>query len=436
MNPLARCAAFLVLLALSAPATAQLVTGRFSTAFYAWEKYDTVKTSSTYWRAFQNVQLTVGQRNVSLHTYIQGAMNASSQFGDRGRLRVFNLYLRWADIFKAVDLSLGRQAIFAGVGNGTIDGLQAKLRLFGDALSVTAYGGATVVPELGRVRSDFKDNSMMGAQVLLHPLSSLRLGLSYVNRHQERDPYWAVRVRDTSYAPVLFLVENPSEADQYASADAAYNWGSKLSLYGRFDYDLNLEKASRAEVSARVGLVPGLALTGFYIHRVPRIDYTSIFWVFPVTSVDEIEGGLEYSVSRYVRAFGRFANVAYTDDKSHRWTIGVNANYASLSYSGSDGYAGQLQSFSAQGAYPVFENTVIPTLGVSVVSYRLSSQQSDRDLAFSLAFGATFRPSRTFSFDAQWQMLHNKVTDGDGRLMVKLNYWFAERLPFFGQEGK
>ena len=437
MRPLTRFTASLVLLALAVPATAQLVSGRFTTAFYAWEKYDSSKTSSQYLRGFQNIQLNIAQGNLSLHTYLQGAVNVNSPFGDHGYLRVFNLYLRWANIFRAVDLSLGRQSIFAGAGNNTLDGLQAKLRLFKDAVGFTLYGGATVKPDLGGFRKDdYKQNYMVGGQVLVYPTSSLRLGLSYMNRHEQRDPYWTERVRDTMYAAIPYYISNYSEAYQYASADVSYMWGQRLSVYGRYDYDVNQEQTSRAEFSARVGVTNELALLGYYIHRVPRLDFSSIFWVFAVTSVDEIEGGVEYALSKTLRGFARFAKVWYTDDKSHRWTVGLNSTNASISYAGSDGYAGQLQALNLQGAYPMADNTVIPSVAFSLASYRLSREQEERDLALSIVLGGTIRPSKNFSFDAQWQLMHNKLYNTDSRFFVKLNYWFAERLPFFGQEGK
>jgi hypothetical protein len=128
--------------------------------------------------------------------------------------------------------------------------------------------------------------------------------------------------------------------------------------------------------------------------------------------------------------------VSYTDDNSTRWTIGLNSRYGSVNYAGSDGYAGQLQSVNLQAVYPLAENTVIPSAAFSAASYRLSASETDRDVALSLALGGTIRPSKTFSFDVQWQLMHNKVYSTDSRIFVKLNYWFADRLPFFGGEGK
>jgi hypothetical protein len=437
MKPSTRFAALLLLSVLPAFAAAQLVTGRFSTALYSWEKFDSTDGSTTYLRAFQNVQLNIAQGDVSLHTYLQGALNTNTPFGGSGYLRVFNLYLRWARIFKALDLSVGRQTIFGGVGNGTIDGAQGTLRLFREKVSLSLYGGGLVRPELTWPNwSDYKYDYLFGGRLLVRPVSSLQVGLSYMNRHEQRDPYWTVRARDTMFTAVPYYVTSYTDAAQIASADVSYLWGTRLSLYGRFDYDMHQEQTSRAELNARVGVTDRFAVLGTYIHRVPRIDFNSIFWVFPVMSVDELEGGVEYAFTPALRGFARIADVAYTDDRSHRWTIGLNALYGSISYAGSDGYAGQLQSLNLQAVYPIAENTVIPSAAFSVTSYRLSAEEEDRDLALSLALGGTVRTSKSFSFDVQWQLMHNKIYATDSRIFVKLNYWFAERLPFFGGEGK
>jgi hypothetical protein len=128
------------------------------------------------------------------------------------------------------------------------------------------------------------------------------------------------------------------------------------------------------------------------------------------------------------------ARVSYTDEQSTRWSVGVNNGYGSLAYSGSDGYAGELQSVSLQGSYPFFGRTVIPTAGLSYASYRLSNESS-RDNALSVLLGAIVRPTQAFSFDVQGQWLMNKISQRDLRLQVKLMYWFAQRLSIFKGEG-
>ena len=178
-----------------------------------------------------------------------------------------------------------------------------------------------------------------------------------------------------------------------------------------------------------------LALTGDVIHRVPRIGYNSIFAAFVTNSVNEVEGGMEYRFLPMLRAFVRIAGVSYTDESSTRWTVGVNSGYGSVSYSGSNGYAGELQSLSLQGSYPFFGRMVVPTAGLSYASYSISEGSEKQD-AFGLLIGAIVRPTPTLSFDAQAQMLNNKLMKHDLRLQLKLTYRFAQRLSLFNGEGK
>jgi hypothetical protein len=420
---------------------AQLVNGRFVTSFYTFERFDTVGTSATYLRAFQTVQLSVAQGDVSLHTYLQGAVNGTSAFGDNGRVRFYNLYLRWANIGKAVDVNLGRQAIYAGMGSGTIDGMSARARFLQNKIVLTAYGGSTIVPDYTGVRSDFHDNLHFGGQLVTTVLPGARLGLSYMNRRTLPDPYWAYRMvgqadsLHTMTGPTVSYIANEPTAEQLGSVDASYSSVERFSVYGRYDYDLNFKETARAQGGLRVNVTEALALTGDYIYRKPRISFNSIFSVFTVNSTSEVEGGLEYTFTPLVRAFAKVGTVSYTDTTSARWTLGVGLPYASVSYTGSNGYAGELTSFSIQAAYPILNRMVVPTLGVSYASYKLSAD-APRDNALAVLLGAMVRPVKNFSFDLQGQWMKNRLYDRDVRLQVKLSYWFAERMSLFSQEVK
>ncbi len=424
----------LLILVCVAGAPAQLVTGRLATSFYGWEQFDTVGVSHQRIRAFQNIQLSMTQGDVSVNTFIQGAANLAGDFGDVGRVRFYNLYLTWANIGKVLDLNVGRQAVYAGAGVGTIDGFLARARFLQQKVTVTGFAGSTVSPDFTGVRENLHDNYHFGGQVVTTLLPGARIGLSYMNRHEERDPYWTVRARDTSFAPVSYYIANDSPAQEVASAEARYEYAGRFSAYGRYDYDFAGSRTARAQGGARVYVTEALSLTADYIHRAPRLSYNSIFSAFVANAVNEIEGGVEYGFTPLLRAFARVASVSYTDEQSTRWSVGVNNGYGSLAYTGSDGYAGELQSVSLQGSYPFFGRTVIPTAGLSYASYRLS-KESSRDNALSVLLGAIVRPTQAFSFDVQGQWLTNKISQRDLRLQVKLMYWFAQRLSIFKGEG-
>jgi hypothetical protein len=412
-------------------ALAQLVTGRLSTSVYTWEKFDTVGSSQRYLRGFQTVQLSATQGEVSLQTYFAGAISSPTE---GAATRFYNLYLRWANIGKALDVSLGRQAVYAGVGTGTIDGIAAKVHLLQEKVTLIGFGGASPVIGYRGIRKDFHDNLSLGGQVVTTAVPGARIGVSYLNRREERDPYWTLRARDTSYLPMPYYVTFEPEAEELLGGNVYYLYEDLFSLYGRYDHDLKYERTARAEGGLRVNVTPQVSLTADYMHRLPRVSFNSIFSAFVQNAVDEIEGGVEYAFTPLVRAFGRIASVSYSDEKSTRWSLGVNSAYGAASYSGSNGYAGELQSVTLQGTYPVLGNTVVPSVGVSYASYKLNEDEATNSV-WSLLLGAAYRPVSAFSIDFQGQWLANKIYAHDVRGFLKFNYWFKERLGLFGREG-
>jgi len=419
-------------------ADGQLVNGRFTTSLYTFQRFDTVGSSKTYLRAFQSVQLSVAQQDFSVHAFLLGAMNGANAFGDNANLRVYNFYARWANIGRMLDVDLGRQAVYAGVGNGTIDGVSARARFMDNAVTVAGYGGSTVRDEYTGVQKNWHDNLNLGGQVVTTLVPGARVGLSYMYRTEERQPYVALResslgdsLRTLITAP--YLIADRSAAEQRASADAYWSYARILTVYGRYDYDLNYQTTARGVGSVRVNVTDALALTGDYTYRKPDIAFNSIFSVFTQSATTTAEGGVEYGFTPLLRAFARLGVVSYTDTTSTTWSAGLNSGYGTVSYSGSTGYAGRLTSLSAQGMYPLCNGMLIPSAGVSFASYRFSPEEVT-DRALALLLGATLRPSRNFSIDVQGQWMTNRLYDRDARLQVRLMYWFAERLSLFGQE--
>ena len=411
-------------------ASAQIVSGRLSTSFFTWKRFDTVDVAKLYLRAYQTVQLNVTQDDVSLHTYLTGAIATP---GEAAAVRAYNLYLRWSNVGKLVDLSAGRQAVYAGVGTGTIDGLAAKFHFLNDGVTLLGYAGAAPAIGYRGIRSNFHDNMSFGGQIVTTLLSGARVGVSYLNRKEERDPYWALRARDTSYVPVPYYVTFEPDAYQLLGADVSYNYGDLVSVYGRYDHDLNQEKTSRVQGDVRVRVAPDLGVTIGYMHRLPRVSYNSIFSAFVQNSVDEIEGGVEYEFAPRTRGYGRLGSVKYSDERSTRWSLGVATGYGTVSYTGGNGYAGEIRSFSVQGIYPLDGNRIVPSAGIAYTTYRLNSDEEIRN-ALSFVAGGSCRPLPSLSIDLQAQFLANRIYANALNGFVRVNYWFREKLSLFEQE--
>ena len=409
------------------PLHAQQINGRFSTAVYGWEQFDSAGVSKSLLLGLQNFQVDVSQGGFMVTTSVYGNALLSGSPGEGAELRVRNLFARYRNAGRTFDARLGRVPVYAGVGVGAVDGGYLTVRAWEKKVAFTAYGGSNVPGTLVYDHDrELKNNFLVGAQVTGELRAGPRFGVSYVNRRIERESYESLRP-DSLFNPVAVTIAPGSRATQLIGADVSHSAAGGFSVYGRYDYDLNLERTRRAEAGARAPVAGDLTALANFIYREPAIPYNSWFTVFPLSPLREYEGGLEYAFAPALRASVRFAYVGYESDLSRRLTVGLATANASISYSGSNGYAGELSSFYLQCAYPLLGRVLTPTAAVSYSSYRLSAGSPDETM-FSGALGFILRPSAPVSFEAQGQLLDNRFMESDVRGFLRISYWFNHTL--------
>lgn len=405
----------------------QQISGRFSTAVYGWERFDSAGASKSLLLGMQNFQVDVSQSGFTVSTSVYGNTLLSESIGDGAELRVRNLFAGYRNAGRTLELKLGRVPVFAGVGVGAVDGGSVRVRAMERKVAFTAYGGSNVPGSLVYDHHrDLKNNFLLGAQATGELARGTRFGVSYVNRRIERPSYEALRA-DSLFNPVVVTVSPGSRAAQLLGADVSHAREGVYDLYGRYDYDLNLERTRKAELSGRVAVVPDLSLLANFIYREPDVPYNSWFRFFPLSPVREYEGGVEYAFAPALRASARFAYVGYEGDLSRRLTVGVAAANFSASYGGSNGYAGELSSFQAQAAVPLLDGVVTPTAAASYSSYRLSAGSPDETM-FSGALGAVIRPAAPVTVELQGQLVDNRWMKNDLRGFLRVSYWFNHQL--------
>ena len=352
--------------------SAQFFQLRLVSSAYSWQQQDTIGQSSNHLFGYQTAQLSLSGEHLSFHTYLQGFNDFVGPLKNNGTIRFYNFYIDYTDLFDKVDISLGRQAVFAGVGNGTIDGGIASIRLLDSRLKVLGYYGALPSTEQKfEMISDQKDNNMFGAQIIGTPSDFVRASLSYMQKNIKPETYWAIR-KDSLYNPVSTEISPSATAEQYVSGDVSVDY-DMLSVYARSDFDLNQENFSRFQFFTRVKITEPLSLTGEFTHRDPRLLYNSIFWVFAYNTISEYELGAEYTICKDWQVFGKIGSVSYGDDNSNQVTLGSNMKYVSASFSWNTGYGGELAAFSLNAGYPLLNNKLTPTITIGYAHYKLES---------------------------------------------------------------
>jgi hypothetical protein len=413
--------ALLLAVALPSLLRAQTFSGRLTSAFYAYERSDTVNVTSTHARGYQAFQLNFGSENIAVHTYGQFDNDFSTQLAGDAKVRMYNLYLEWKNRTRRAEIKLGRQPVFAGAGVGTIDGAQLKWRA-APWLRLKAFGGGLLPADQElKIVDDLDKNYMAGGQAVIEPTADLNIGLSYSNKHQLRSGYSTQRA--DSIGNVLALYVEPTDrAYEYTSLDASWNV-KRTSFYGRTDYDMLDDQFTRAEISMRSEVSPKVLLTGSYTFRSPRLPWNSIFSAFNVEDNQEVEGGLYYWYKFAWRFYGNLAGIFYSGDESIRFTVGSECNYGVLSFVHRSGYAGNLNGVNASLYYPLQQGKITPSALLSWASYKLEANAASQSL-FSGAAGLLVRPWNILTIDSQLQYLHNRFYSNDVRFLVRLQYWF------------
>lgn len=414
---------FILMLFLGAAAfiSAQNINGRFSSSLYTFERYDSLNSSEQYLRAYEMLNLNFNYEKVSVRSYFNFETDIANDLETDPRLRFYNLYFEARDILDIATFRLGRQPIINSVAGGVYDG--ASLTLKKTDYKLNAYfGGNVPAYQKFELIDNFEENYLFGGKFTTTVLKDFQLGLAYVNKNFQPQKYTANRL-DPNLNPIEVDIENKSNQYEFVTGEVNYSKQGLVSVFTRYDYDLNFNQTSKFEVDARTEAVDRLGINLYYNYRQPKIRYNSIFAVFDYGNTYEVEVGADYKINNMFTVIGKFGNVEYKDENSQRVGLGLSTSYGSINYRKTFGYAGELDAVSLYSAYTFFEGLFTPSVGLSYTNYKLSPDDEANNIT-TLMFGTNIRPFRTLSFDLQGQYMDNKIYKNDMRLFFKLNYWF------------
>lgn len=411
----------LLLLGISINILAQNINGRFSSSVYSFERFDSINASETYLRAYEMLNLNINYGKVSLRSLVNFESDVMTKQANDPRWRLYNLYFEARDLLNIATIKLGRQPIINSITGGAYDG--AALTLKKNEFKLNAYfGGSVPAYQKPELIENFSDNLIYGGKFTTTVLQDFQFGLSYVNKNFKSVKYIADRL-DANLNPIFVEIENKSSQYQFISGEVSFTKPRLVTIFTRFDYDLNFEEPSKFEFDARTDAFDNWALNLYYNYRQPKIRYNSIFAVFDYGNTNEIELGADYKINNNLTLIGKFGNVQYKTENSQRISLGVSTTYGSLNYRKTLGYAGELDAVSLNSAYTLFNGLLTPSVGLAYTKYKLSEDAESNHITTVLA-GFNIRPYRTLSFDLQGQYMDNKIYKNDLRVFFKLNYWF------------
>lgn len=414
----------LVLAFISAPAFSQVISGRLFTSFYSWEREvfgaGAEKYTQTYNGAIFHVR-ELGHKNLSFHTYVRMGNTLVGEGLDMDH-KLYNAYFEWTDIGDRADLTVGRQFVWAGVGNGTMDGakVEVDLQKYG---KIGAYAG-TLAP----LRESWKLDSWSKSNML---------GAYYRGSLQETDFQlsWVRKERESSKFSIPFGGSTQTFGGygltaQLIGLDASRKITDKVKLFIRTEgtlpgthRELNLD---RFEATADFAVTPRLTVSGQYYYRNPRQNLNSIFSYFSQVNNQEFWFNAYYRLNSTWSLYGGWAHIAFDTDNSQRLNLGFSSQYLSGGFYKYTAYSGDMDNFTLAGQYPVRENLWVKcTAGIG--RYKVHDDYSDYNNLITSSAGISYKPRQSVSFDIEGQNLKNSLSKSDFRLYGRINYWFFVR---------
>jgi hypothetical protein len=412
---------FLIFLFLPLIISAQNISGRISSSFYTFERFDTSNASDTFIRNYESLALNFNYRDVSVRTRMNFETNLGKSLDNDARLRLYNFYFEARNIYDMFTFKLGRQPLLASVAGGLYDGVNLKFKYLNATIS-GFYGGNVPAYQKIKLTDDLKNDYVIGGNFDIYFLEHFTFGLSYINKNFKPTDYQALRL-DANNNPITILIQQNSNQYKYLAARASYVLDGVINLDTHYEYDLNFATNSKFELNGRVTATDNLGIDLYYNWREPKIGYNSIFSVFNYGNTQEIEGGADYKISDDITVLGKYAYVKYQDDNSQRVTIGFNTKYGSVSYRKTLGYAGELDGISIYAAHSFADGFITPSLGVAFTNYKIS-QDAEVNNITSFLGGVNLKPWSYLSFDLQGQYFNNKIYKDDFRILFNVNYWF------------
>ena len=418
----------LAILFTSALVNAQTVSMKLSSYFYSWERADSTVSGfeTSHMKGYQNLLFDVSDKKWSLNTSLLTQEDIVNESGDGFDYSFYNLYVKGSDLWNVLDMKIGRQYVFAGVGNGSVDGLslrykagmnkQYQLSVFGGALTPGDYN-FTSYPE-------FSNNFIFGSSFYYYGDQGLTASLTYYLKRKKYDPYYAPRI-DSAFNTTNELIVTDSRDQQLTGFNITYTGKQNYTLFGKAYYDLYLKKFYQAEFNISYP-IKNLRLSADYTYRGAQLTYNTTFWTmaqfWPLSHYQQVEGSVDYTLSNGINIFASLSDVIYIDDNALKYQVGFKNPWYGLYYIGYSGYSGESNGAVGYIYHELVKSKLSGNLTLNYSSYKPGEYATEFQDQFSGMLGLAYRPSLLFTIDAQGQLMTNADYKIDTRFLLGVTY--------------
>ncbi|MFH0930799.1 MAG: hypothetical protein V1890_02530 [Candidatus Zixiibacteriota bacterium] len=378
--------------------------GNISTYFNSYQTQDLYTEEKTsYFRAYQSFRFDlnqIGTKTLSFHTYFRSTTDFIHKGPDDPTTKIYNVYLDWKNIKKVLNLRLGRQFLYAGVGNGTMDGLRFDFKPK-QKLQLTGYVGFQLPRERSTNLDTWEKSHIFGGELATTYLKDTRLAISYVQKEREK-----------------------TKEEQFLAANLTH-LHKKFDFFSQFYYNLVYKKAQNFTLRGTGSELFGeLYISLEYQYRQPSIYSNSIFSVFKQESYSLYRFTGTYQPIKNFRFSSEYDLTLYKSDNSSRTRFGVEYSFIALGLNFRRGYGGESNGVYGKIIHTFNKNFVF-SVSADYGKYKIDEEQESKDESLAISSRVEWEPLRNFQLALEVQDVRNKIKNYDLRLQGKASYRFG-----------
>lgn len=390
------CNALFVVLALSIPLSSQVkYSGALNSSFYTFETLtDTSKIKQLNY--YQGLQLRLAPENNSnlyLSTYLRVAKRGDEDWEEK----VYNLYADWKAGRKPLNLRLGRQFVYYGVMNGTVDGVLLSGSPYKN-LNIKLLGGlvAPVSREFDVMKWD--EGNVMGGYLTYRLPWEFKLDLSYYQNNRNKETVW-----------------------QLVGAGLTGKYGNNIYYQAQLDH--NLKTSEIQGMRYRINyFYRDWGFSAEYNNQRPRVYEDSYFQIFKLEAYNQIRGGVTYNLKQYQLGVQYlFTSMEFDQTNEVILTAGIPWGIVGLVYQ--DGFGGKNTGLYGELRYDILKQVTLRGYSSHYNYERQTTVLSEYATSFS--GGIDFHPIKSVSLQADVQQSINNLYEDDIRGLFRLNYFFG-----------
>ncbi|MCJ7498119.1 MAG: hypothetical protein MUO78_08310 [candidate division Zixibacteria bacterium] len=402
---------FILSLILFKSSSATELKSNISTYFNSYQTRDLYTEEKTsYFRAYQSFRFDlnqIGTKNLYFHTYFRSTTDFLHKNSTDPSTKIYNAYLDWKDIKKILDLRLGRQYLYAGVGNGTMDGLRVDVKPI-EKIKLTGYVGFQLPRERSTDIDTWEKSHIFGGELSATYLKDTRLAVNYVQKVRDR---WI---------------------EEHLIGLSASHYHKKFDFFSQFYYNLVYRKAQNFTLRGTSSELFGkLYLALEYQYRRPNIYSNSIFSVFKQEPYSIYRFTGTYQPIKNFRFTSKYDFTKYKKDNSSRVRFGVEYSFIALGLNFRRGYGGESNGVYGKIIY-TFNRNFVFSVSTDYGRYKLDEEQESKDESFAISSRVEWEPLKNLQLAMEMQDVRNKIKNYDLRLQGKASYKFG--LSFKGKK--